>query len=65
MVFEKLKKLESKGVKLQVAVNGPQLSTADTKELAAQGRVCSPLPGRGEASKSLIRFSHHRWKSQF
>lgn len=37
MVFEQLKKLESKGVKLQIAVNGPQTSTQDTAELAATG----------------------------
>ena len=37
MVFEKLKQLESKGVKLQVAVNAPQTSTEDTAELAATG----------------------------
>ncbi|XP_033948584.1 uncharacterized protein pld7 isoform X2 [Pseudochaenichthys georgianus] len=37
MVFEKLKRLESKGVKLQVAVNAPQTSTEDTAELAATG----------------------------
>ncbi|XP_033977076.1 uncharacterized protein pld7 isoform X1 [Trematomus bernacchii] len=37
MVFEKLKQLESKGVKLQVAVNAPQTSTKDTAELAATG----------------------------
>ncbi|KAI9515806.1 hypothetical protein NQZ68_022160 [Dissostichus eleginoides] len=37
MVFEKLKQLESKGVKLQIAVNAPQTSTEDTAELAATG----------------------------
>lgn len=36
-VFEKLKQLESKGVNLQIAVNGPQTSTQDTEELAATG----------------------------
>ncbi|KAM9741257.1 5'-3' exonuclease PLD4 isoform 2-T2 [Menidia menidia] len=36
-VFERLKQLQSKGVKLQVAVNGPQTSTKDTAELAAAG----------------------------
>ena len=36
-VFEQLKKLESKGVKLQIAVNGPQTSTQDTADLAATG----------------------------
>ncbi|XP_008288481.1 phospholipase D3 isoform X2 [Stegastes partitus] len=36
-VFEKLKQLESKGVKLQIAVNAPQTSTLDTAELAATG----------------------------
>ncbi|CAK6976264.1 LOW QUALITY PROTEIN: 5'-3' exonuclease PLD3 [Scomber scombrus] len=36
-VFEQLKQLESKGVKLQVAVNAPQTSTKDTAELAAAG----------------------------
>lgn len=37
MVFEQLKQLESKGVKLQIAVNTPQTSTQDTTELAATG----------------------------
>ncbi|KAF0039678.1 hypothetical protein F2P81_007913 [Scophthalmus maximus] len=36
-VFEHLKQLESKGVKLQIAVNSPQKSTQDTSELAATG----------------------------
>uniref|UniRef100_A0A4W6FV52 Phospholipase D family, member 7 n=1 Tax=Lates calcarifer TaxID=8187 RepID=A0A4W6FV52_LATCA len=36
-VFEHLKRLESKGVKLQIAVNAPQTSTKDTAELAATG----------------------------
>lgn len=36
-VFEQLKQLGSKGVKLQVAVNGPQSSTQDTAELSAAG----------------------------
>ncbi|KAM4732402.1 5'-3' exonuclease PLD3 isoform 2-T2 [Anableps anableps] len=36
-VFEQLKQLESKGVKLQIAVNAPQTSTQDTAELAATG----------------------------
>lgn len=36
-VFEHLKKLESKGVKLQIAVNAPQSSTQDTADLAASG----------------------------
>ncbi|KAF7661459.1 hypothetical protein LDENG_00261500 [Lucifuga dentata] len=36
-VFEQLKILESKGVNLQIAVNGPQTSTRDTAELAATG----------------------------
>ncbi|XP_035525444.1 5'-3' exonuclease PLD3 [Morone saxatilis] len=36
-VFEQLKQLESKGVKLQIAVNAPQTSTLDTAELAATG----------------------------
>ncbi|KAG7517894.1 phospholipase D3-like isoform X2 [Solea senegalensis] len=36
-VFEHLKQLESKGVTLQIAVNGPQTSTQDTLELAATG----------------------------
>lgn len=37
MIFDGLKKLKSKGVKLRVAVNAPQTSAADTEELAAQG----------------------------
>nr|XP_046263141.1 5'-3' exonuclease PLD3 isoform X2 [Scatophagus argus] len=37
MVFEQLQQLESKGVKLQIAVNAPQTSTQDTAELAATG----------------------------
>ncbi|TKS72731.1 Phospholipase D3 [Collichthys lucidus] len=37
LVFEQLKQLESKGVKLQIAVNAPQTSTQDTAELAATG----------------------------
>ncbi|XP_041799905.1 5'-3' exonuclease PLD3 isoform X2 [Chelmon rostratus] len=37
MVFERLRQLESKGVKLQIAVNSPQTSTQDTAELAATG----------------------------
>lgn len=37
MVFEQLKQLESKGVKLQIAVNAPQTSTQDTAELATTG----------------------------
>lgn len=37
MVFEHLKKLESKGVKLKIAVNAPQTSTQDTADLAASG----------------------------
>ncbi|XP_017162684.1 phospholipase D3 isoform X2 [Poecilia reticulata] len=36
-VFEQLKKLESRGVKLQVAVNAPQTSMQDTAELRAAG----------------------------
>ncbi|KAM4621661.1 inactive phospholipase D5 [Polymixia lowei] len=36
-VFEQLMQLESKGVKLQIAVNAPQTSTQDTAELAATG----------------------------
>nr|XP_019936140.1 PREDICTED: phospholipase D3-like isoform X1 [Paralichthys olivaceus] len=36
-VFDHLKHLESKGIKLQIAVNGPQTSTKDTSELAATG----------------------------
>lgn len=47
MIFDGLKKLQSKGVKLQVAVNAPQTSAADTEELAAQGRSCSTVAGRG------------------
>lgn len=37
-VFEHLKKLESKGVGLQIVVNGPQKSTLDTADLAATGK---------------------------
>lgn len=40
MVFDQLKQLESKGVKLQIAVNAPQTSTKDTEELAAKGTTC-------------------------
>uniref|UniRef100_A0A665TMN2 Phospholipase D3-like n=1 Tax=Echeneis naucrates TaxID=173247 RepID=A0A665TMN2_ECHNA len=36
-VFQHLKQLGPKGVKLQIAVNGPQTSTKDTTELAAAG----------------------------
>ncbi|XP_028315532.1 phospholipase D3 isoform X2 [Gouania willdenowi] len=36
-VFEQLKKLGSKGVKLQITVNHPQTFTEDTAELAAAG----------------------------
>ncbi|XP_061139219.1 5'-3' exonuclease PLD3 isoform X1 [Syngnathus typhle] len=36
-VFEQLKQLPSKHVKLSIAVNGPQTSTEDTSELAAAG----------------------------
>ncbi|XP_072252303.1 5'-3' exonuclease PLD3 isoform X2 [Leuresthes tenuis] len=36
-VFEQMKQLESKGVKLQIAVNAPQRSTKDTSELSAAG----------------------------
>ncbi|CAB1447467.1 unnamed protein product [Pleuronectes platessa] len=36
-VFDHLKHLQSKGVKLQIAVNGPQTSTRDTSELTAAG----------------------------
>ncbi|XP_013883081.1 phospholipase D3 [Austrofundulus limnaeus] len=36
-VFEQLKQLESKGIKLQIAVNAPQTSTQETAELAATG----------------------------
>ncbi|XP_077465276.1 5'-3' exonuclease PLD3-like isoform X1 [Stigmatopora argus] len=36
-VFEQLKQLPSKRVKLKIAVNGPQSVTEDTKELAAAG----------------------------
>ncbi|XP_015238879.1 PREDICTED: phospholipase D3-like isoform X1 [Cyprinodon variegatus] len=36
-VFEQLKELQSKGVKLQIAVNAPQTSTQDTAELTATG----------------------------
>ncbi|XP_060936211.1 uncharacterized protein pld7 [Limanda limanda] len=36
-VFEHLKHLQSKGVKLKIAVNGPQASTRDTSELTAAG----------------------------
>lgn len=37
MVFEQLKQLESRGVKLQIVVNAPQTSTQDTDDLAATG----------------------------
>ncbi|XP_034399354.1 5'-3' exonuclease PLD3 isoform X2 [Cyclopterus lumpus] len=37
LVFEQLKGLKSKGVKLQIAVNAPQTSSEDTAELAAAG----------------------------
>ncbi|KAL6118127.1 uncharacterized protein ACO6RY_15781 [Pungitius sinensis] len=37
LVFEQLKRLKSKGVKLRIAVNAPQTSTEDTAELAAAG----------------------------
>lgn len=40
MVFDQLKQLESKGVKLQLAVNAPQTSTKDTEELATKGTTC-------------------------
>lgn len=36
-VFEQLKQLESKGIKLQIAVNAPQTSAQETAELAATG----------------------------
>ncbi|XP_034453602.1 5'-3' exonuclease PLD3 isoform X1 [Hippoglossus hippoglossus] len=36
-VFDHLKRLQSKGVKLQIAVNGPQTSTQETSELTATG----------------------------
>ncbi|CAI5651426.1 phospholipase D3 isoform X2 [Oreochromis niloticus] len=36
-VFEQLMKLESKGVKLQIAVNAPQQSNQDTADLAGTG----------------------------
>uniref|UniRef100_A0A3B4ERZ1 Phospholipase D3-like n=1 Tax=Pundamilia nyererei TaxID=303518 RepID=A0A3B4ERZ1_9CICH len=36
-VFEQLMKLESKGVKLQIAVNAPQQSNHDTADLAGTG----------------------------
>uniref|UniRef100_A0A1A8AL96 PLD phosphodiesterase domain-containing protein n=1 Tax=Nothobranchius furzeri TaxID=105023 RepID=A0A1A8AL96_NOTFU len=36
-VLGRLKQLQSKGVKLQIAVNAPQTSTKDTAELAAAG----------------------------
>ncbi|KAM4586051.1 uncharacterized protein pld7 [Fundulus diaphanus] len=36
-VFEQLKRLEAKGVKLQIAVNAPQSSRRDTADLAATG----------------------------
>ncbi|XP_035983257.1 5'-3' exonuclease PLD3 isoform X1 [Fundulus heteroclitus] len=36
-VFEQLKRLEAKGVKLQIAVNAPQRSRQDTADLAATG----------------------------
>ncbi|XP_029917360.1 phospholipase D3 isoform X2 [Myripristis murdjan] len=36
-VFDQLMQLESKGVKLQIAVNAPQTSTQDTENLAATG----------------------------
>ncbi|KAM6952271.1 uncharacterized protein pld7 isoform 1-T1 [Lycodopsis pacificus] len=37
LVFEQLKRLKSKGVKLQIAVNAPQTSSEDAEELAAAG----------------------------
>lgn len=37
LVFERLKGLKSKGVKLRLAVNAPQTSREDTAELAAAG----------------------------
>lgn len=37
-VFEQLMKLESKGVKLQIAVNAPQQSNQDTADLAGTGK---------------------------
>ena len=36
-VFEKLTQLQARGVKLQLAVNAPQVSTQDTAALAATG----------------------------
>lgn len=57
MIFERLKKLESKGVTLQVAVNAPQTSAADTEELAAEGGTCSPVAGKGGSFKITDQFS--------
>ncbi|XP_067103459.1 5'-3' exonuclease PLD3 isoform X2 [Osmerus mordax] len=36
-VFKELMQLQSRGLKLQIAVNGPQSSTQDTSDLAATG----------------------------
>ncbi|XP_066574950.1 uncharacterized protein pld7 isoform X2 [Amia ocellicauda] len=36
-IFEQLKGLQSRGVRLRIAVNGPQSYTRDTEELAAAG----------------------------
>ncbi|KAM8848371.1 5'-3' exonuclease PLD3 isoform 1-T1 [Synchiropus picturatus] len=38
-VFEQLKQLKSKGVKLQIALNSPQTSSQDSRELADAGAV--------------------------
>lgn len=42
-VFEHLQQLESRGVNLQIAVNGPQSSGQDTADLAATGKHLQTL----------------------
>lgn len=42
-MFNQLKKLEPKGVKLKIAVNAPQSYIADTDELVATGTTACLL----------------------
>ncbi len=62
MVLEQLKQLESKGVKLQIAVNAPQTSTQDMAELAATGTTS---PDNMEHIVLHLCCVHHKLKLNY
>lgn len=52
-VFERLWDLPARGVQLNVAVNSPQESNADTQDLASKGSCCSGARREPEPCSSL------------